>query len=120
MEAQSWEQTDWPQIAALYNLLYRVQPSPVIRINQALAVSYAESIEAALKMLDEVSNHINIMQYKSYYVARADLMARAGQTGEAKKLLEQAIDLSDNDVERDFLLDKVKNFGKRHQNKPKI
>ncbi len=120
VEAPSWEQTDWPQIAALYNLLYRVQPSPVIRINQALAISYAESIEAALKILDDVSNHTNIMQYKSYYVARADLMARAGQAGEAKKLLEQAINLSGNDVERDFLLDKAKNIEKPRQNKPKI
>ncbi|MEO9877416.1 MAG: RNA polymerase sigma factor [Anderseniella sp.] len=106
-QSPSWQETDWPQIEALYNLLYAVQPSPVVRINQAVAVSYARSLEAALAMLDEAATGGVLDAYQPYFAARADILARAGRTQDAKKNFGTAIDLSDNSQEKAFLHDKI-------------
>ncbi len=106
-DSPSWEKTDWQQISALYQLLYQLQPSPVVRLNQAMAVSYADSIESALKLLDEISEHKNIKQYQPYYVARADLARRAGDVKQASVYLNQAIELTDNEIEKEFLIKKI-------------
>ncbi len=103
VEVPDWGDTDWPQIAALYNLLHTIQPSPVVRINQAMAVSYAVSLDAAILMLDEIAAGHDVSSYKAYHVARADMLARMGQIELSKQLLEQAISLCDNATERDFL-----------------
>ena len=106
VEAASWTETDWPQIAALYGLLYSIQPSPVVRINQAMAVSHAVSVEAALTMINEVNETADMTGYQSYYVAKSDLMKRAGKPEEAKVLLAHAITLANNDIDRAFLQEK--------------
>ncbi len=107
VEAPSWEETDWPQISALYNLLYNLHPSPVVRINQAMAISYAETAENALAVLDEIESSVDMASYKSFYVAKADLLSRVGDGAAAMVLLEKAIELSDNQVETDFLTGKL-------------
>ena len=107
VEATSWTQTDWPQIAALYNLLFSIHPSPIIRINQALAISYAQSVAAALTMLDEVAVSHDVTALKSYHVARADLLERRGDHAKAVPFYERAIELSDNETERAFLMAKL-------------
>ncbi|MEE9381517.1 MAG: RNA polymerase sigma factor [Hyphomonadaceae bacterium] len=107
VEAPSWEETDWPQISALYNLLYNLHPSPVVRINQAMAISYAETAENALAVLDEIESSVDMASYKSFYVAKADLLSRVGDEPAAMALLEKAIELSDNQVETDFLTGKL-------------
>jgi len=106
-EAPSWEKTDWQQITGLYQLLYQLQPSPVVRLNQAMAVSYAESIEKAMKMLDEIADHKNIQYYQPYYVTRSDLARRAGDHKQAGHYLNRAIELTENDVEKEFLMRKA-------------
>jgi RNA polymerase sigma-70 factor (ECF subfamily) len=106
VEAESWDATDWPQIAALYSLLYTLQPSIVVRINQAMALSYANSIEVALDMLDAAANEHDLSGYRAYHLAKADLLSRAGRPDEAKPCLEAGLALADNDVERDFLTKK--------------
>ena len=106
-ESPSWEKTDWQQISALYQLLYQLQPSPVVRLNQAMAVSYVESIETAMDMLDEIAEHKNIQAYQPYYVARADLARRAGDIKQAKAFLNRAIELTDNEIEKEFLIKKM-------------
>jgi len=110
VEAPDWNATDWPQIAALYNLLYEMQPSPVVAINQAMAVSYAGTVADALAMLDEIAGAHAITNYKAYHVARADLVQRSGDMNGARQSLTQAIALTDNAVERDFLKRKLHNF----------
>jgi len=106
-ESPSWQMTDWDQIEALYMLLHSLQPSPVVRINQAIAVSYARSPERALAMLDEAASDGKLDRYQPYFAARADLLARAGRCEEAKACFERAIDLSNNRSERAFLTGKI-------------
>ncbi len=106
-QSPSWQETDWPQIEALYNLLYASQPSPVVRMNQAVAVSYARSPEAALTMLDEAAAGGVLDAYQPYFAARADVLVRAGRTQDARKSFNTAIKLSDNSQEKAFLHDKI-------------
>lgn len=106
-ESPSWQMTDWDQILALYALLHSLQPSPVVRVNQAMAVSYAHSPEAALTMLEEAAGDGKLDHYQPYFAARADLLARGGRREEAKACFERAIDLSDNSSERNFLKGKA-------------
>ncbi len=107
VEAPDWNATDWPQIAALYNLLYEMQPSPVVAINHAMAISYAGTVADALIMLDEIAGEHDISTYKAYHVARADLLHRSGQLEDAQKSLKQAIVLTDNAIERAFMSEKL-------------
>ncbi|WOR14991.1 RNA polymerase sigma factor [Hyphomonas sp. FCG-A18] len=111
VEAECWEVTDWPQIASLYSLLYTLQPSLVVRINQAMALSYANSIEVALDMLDAAANEHDLSGYRAFHLAKADLLSRAGRPDEAKPCLEAGLALAENDVERDFLTRKLANLG---------
>lgn len=108
-EANSWQQTDWAQIAALYNLLYAMQPSPVIRINQAIAMSYSQSLEAALKMLIEANKKGMLDKYQPFYAAKADILSRMGNSIEANVSFKLAIELSNNAREKDFLIQRMSN-----------
>lgn len=109
-EASSWNETDWPQIEALYQLLYGMQPSPVVRINQALAVSYAKSPKVGLEMLAEIERSNALSSYQSFYLAKADLLTRDSQSLEAKHFLEAALKMTENSQERDFLSKKIANL----------
>jgi len=106
-QSPSWDETDWLQIEGLYQLLYTIQPSPVIRINQAIAVSYSRSVEAAMKMLDDEIVDVKMDTYQPYIVAKADLQMRLGQNDDAKANLLHAITLTDNEQEKTFLTKKV-------------
>ena len=102
-EAASWQDTDWPQIHALYALLYQIAPTPVIRLNQALALSYARSVEEGLTMLEDAASAGALSDYQPYYAAKADLLARKGNRSKALFNYEKAIDLSENQADRKFL-----------------
>ncbi|MFT4725894.1 MAG: RNA polymerase sigma-70 factor (ECF subfamily) [Granulosicoccus sp.] len=102
-ESAQWEDTDWAQIVALYELLYSMQPSPVIRVNQAVAISYARSPGEALELLDSLADQAIILEYQPYLVARADVLLRAGFKEEAAAQLCKAIESSDNASEKRFL-----------------
>ncbi len=102
-EAPEWEQTDWPQIAALYQLLYQMNPTQVIKLNHAVAVSYAISPAAALEMLDDLSKQTEMAGYQPYYAARADILERTGDSRGAQSALAKAIALSHNEAERVYL-----------------
>ncbi len=99
----SWQETDWDQIVALYNLLFAMQPSPVVKINQSVAVSYADSVEAALQMLDELETQASVQTYQPYFAARADLLIRLDRRDEAHIALERAIELTENISQKHFL-----------------
>jgi RNA polymerase sigma-70 factor (ECF subfamily) len=104
-QAATWDKTDWAEIAALYAVLYQVHPSPVVRINQAVAVSYAETVAHGLAMLDEVATKLE--RYQPYWATRADFLMRSGETHQARDCFGQAILLSTNAQEKDFLRRKL-------------
>jgi RNA polymerase sigma-70 factor (ECF subfamily) len=93
------EETDWGQIALLYGELARMQPSPVVELNRAVAVAMAEGPETGLELLDGLP----LRRYHLFHAARADLLRRAGHRNEARAAYEQARDLATNGPERAFL-----------------
>ena len=95
------EDTNWRQIVRLYDLLERVQPSPIVSLNRAVAVAMAEGPEPALALIDRLTS--NLGQYHLLHAARADLLRRIGSNAEAAKSYEQAFALATNESERRFL-----------------
>jgi RNA polymerase sigma-70 factor (ECF subfamily) len=106
-EATTKETTDWAQVAALYGVLGRVAPSPVVELNRAVAVAMAEGPEAGLALLDGVVADGRLSEHHLLPAARADLLARLGRVSEAKVAYEQALTLVDNGAERRLLARKL-------------
>jgi RNA polymerase sigma-70 factor (ECF subfamily) len=102
-EAPSAEATDWPQIAALYDLLSRVAPSPVVELNRAVAVAMASGPEAGLRLMEDPALAETLASYRWYHSARADLLRRLGRYPEAVAAYERARALTDNPQDRAFL-----------------
>lgn len=102
----TWEDTDWAQITALYALLFQIQPTPVVQINHAVAVSYAQSAVEALALLEHLQEAPGFARYQPFHAARADLFGRIGDTVRAKQSYEDAIALTDDPAERGFLRNK--------------
>jgi RNA polymerase sigma-70 factor (ECF subfamily) len=98
-EAPTWEATDWVQIAALYGELERIDRSPVVTVNRAVAVGFADGPRAGLAILDAVAGDERLARYQPLHAARADLLARAGERA-ADEAYDMAIALSANDAER--------------------
>jgi len=98
-QAPSADQTDWPQIAALYGVLAGVHPSPVVELNRAVAVAMADGPEQGLALLETV----HLPGYYLLPAARADLLRRLGRRSEAATAYREALDLVTNDAERSFL-----------------
>jgi RNA polymerase sigma-70 factor (ECF subfamily) len=97
------DETDWPQIVRLYDLLERVQPSPIVSLNRAAAVAMVEGPRAALALVDALAAGGQLDRYHLLHAARADLWRRLGCPEEAGKAYEQALALVTNDPERRFL-----------------
>ncbi|MFB3812604.1 MAG: RNA polymerase sigma factor [Terriglobales bacterium] len=97
------EDTDWPQIVRLYNLLQQVQPSPIVALNRAVAVAMVEGPAAGLALIDELAAAGALDNYHLLHAARGDLLRRAGSTGEAAEHYARALALATNDSERRFL-----------------
>ncbi|HEX5440182.1 MAG TPA: RNA polymerase sigma factor [Ktedonobacterales bacterium] len=102
-EAPTPEETDWQQIALLYARLADMTPSPVVELNQAVAVAMAEGPEAGLEMLDRLRLGEALAHYYLYHAARADLLRRAGRMEEATASYREALSLCQNRIERRFL-----------------
>ena len=98
-QAEAPAETDWAQIALLYGELNRLQPSPVVELNRAVAVAMAEGPTAGLELLDGLP----LERYHLFHAARADLLRRAGRPVEARAAYERARELVTNESERAFL-----------------
>ena len=94
------DESDWPQIVLLYDELLRLQPSPVIELNRAVAVAMAENPEAGLAAIDRIGG---LGGYLHFHSARADLLRRLGRADEARAAYERALALGPNEAERRFL-----------------
>jgi RNA polymerase sigma-70 factor (ECF subfamily) len=97
------EDTDWAAILRLYDLLQRVQPSPVVRLNRAVAVAMAEGRRQGLALIDELAASGELEGYHLLHAARADLLRRIGEASEAAESYRRALALVTNDTERRFL-----------------
>jgi RNA polymerase sigma-70 factor (ECF subfamily) len=96
-------ETDWPQIAALYALLYRIQPTPVVELNRAVAVAMADGPKRGLELIDRLSARGDLLGYHLVAAARADLLRRLGRRAEANAEYQRALDLVTNAAERQYL-----------------
>jgi RNA polymerase sigma-70 factor, ECF subfamily len=102
-QAARSEDTDWRQIVRLYDLLERLQPSPVVSLNRAVALAMAEGPRPALAIIDAIAAASKLDNYHLLHAARADLLRRMGSSGEAEKSYRRALSLVTNDSERRYL-----------------
>ncbi len=93
-EAESVAATDWLQIVALYNQLVRIQPSPVVHLNRAVAIAMRDGPEAGLAHIDAVLEDGELANYYLAHSARADMYRRMGRTAEARASYEKALALT--------------------------
>ena len=96
-------ETDWPQIAALYALLYRMQPTPVVELNRAVAVAMADGPERGLSLIDQLEARGELPGYHLVAAARADLLRRLGRWPEAEAAYRRAYELATNEAERRYI-----------------
>jgi RNA polymerase sigma-70 factor (ECF subfamily) len=106
--AESAAATDWRQIAAIYDQLVRMQPSPVVHLNRAVAIAMRDGPEAGLKHIDAVLAHGELANYYLAHAARADMFRRLGRTAEARSAYERALALTQQEPERQFLRERIR------------
>ena len=102
-EARLADETDWPQIAALYTTLTGLIPAPIVELNRAVAVAMAQGIEHGLNMMDRLGASGELNDYHLYHAARADLLRRLGRAAESAEAYRRALDLVGNQSERSYL-----------------
>jgi RNA polymerase sigma-70 factor (ECF subfamily) len=102
-EAPSADATDWNEIVGLYDVLLRLDPSPVIELNRAVAVAMRDGPDAGLRLVDAILDRGDLREYRLAHAARADFLRRLGRTKEAKSAYEHALKLAKLEPERRFL-----------------
>lgn len=102
-EAETPQQTDWPQIVALYDRLLVLEPSPVIHLNRAVAIAMRDGPAAGLALLERIQRETELTGYYWLYSAQADLYRRLGNTDEATVAYQKALELTQLEPERRFL-----------------
>ncbi len=102
-QAPSAEATDWAEIAALYDVLLRLEPSPVVELNRAAAVAMRDGAEAGLALVDAILARGELGDYHLAHAARADLCRRLGRREEARASYRRALELTRQGAERRFL-----------------
>ena len=107
-EAESAAMTDWRQIVALYNQLVRIQPSPIVELNRAVAIAMRDGPEVGLAHVDAVLAHGELANYYLAHAARADMCRRLGRTAEARASYEKALALTQQGPERQFLQERIR------------
>jgi RNA polymerase sigma-70 factor (ECF subfamily) len=107
-EAESVALTDWRQIVALYSRLIRIQPSPVVQLNRAVAIAMHDGPEAGLAHIDAVLEDGELANYHLAHSARADMYRRLGRTAEARSSYEKALALTQQEPERQFLQERIR------------
>jgi RNA polymerase sigma-70 factor (ECF subfamily) len=109
--AATWGDTDWDEVVGLYDQLCAVWPSPVVALNRAVAVGMASGPAAGLAAVDALAGEPELAGYRYLAAARADFLRRLERTEEARASYQEAIALTDNDVERDFLESRLRSLG---------
>jgi RNA polymerase sigma-70 factor (ECF subfamily) len=102
-QASSTEATDWSQIVAIYDLLLRAMPSPVVELNRAVAVAMRDGPAAGLELIDAILGRGELASYHLAHAARGELYRRLGKTAEARVFYERALALTSQAPERRFI-----------------
>ena len=102
-DARDAASTDWRQIVGLYDVLMRLEPTPIVELNRAAAVAMHEGAAAGLALVDAILNRGDLAEYHLAHSARADLLRRLGRRAEAVAAYEQALKLATQEPERRFL-----------------
>jgi RNA polymerase sigma-70 factor, ECF subfamily len=112
-EAESATATDWGQIVTLYNQLVRIQPSPVVQLNRAVAIAMRDGPEAGLPHIEALLEDGELANYYLAHSARAELYRRLGRTAEARSSYERALALTQQEPERQFLQERIRQLNKK-------
>jgi RNA polymerase sigma-70 factor (ECF subfamily) len=107
-EAPTWQETDWIEVVALYDLLVQIWPSPVVALNRAVAVGLAAGPAAGLDAVDGLAAEPQLAGYSYLAAARADFLRRLGRLTEARAAYQEALDGTENTIERDFLTTRLR------------
>ncbi|MGB9505202.1 MAG: DUF6596 domain-containing protein, partial [Candidatus Acidiferrum sp.] len=107
-QAESVAVTNWGQIVALYDRLVQIQPSPVVDLNRAVAIAMRDGPEAGLKQIEAVLEEGELANYYLAHSARADMYRRLGRTNEARSSYEKALALTQQEPERQFLQERIR------------
>ena len=102
-EARTPADTDWTEVVGLYDVLMRVEPTPVVALNHAVAIAMRDGPAAGLALIDEIAARGELKDYRLLHAARADLCRRLGRTGDARAAYERALALARQEPERRFL-----------------
>jgi RNA polymerase sigma-70 factor (ECF subfamily) len=107
-EAANPAATDWSQIASLYDFLLRLEPSPVVELNRAVAVAMRDGPQAGLDLIDAILARGELTDYHLAHAARAELCRRLGKIAEARASYEKALSLTQQAPEQRFLQDRLR------------
>jgi len=114
-EAAGPGETDWPQIVGLYDVLLRVDPSPVVALNRAVAVAMRDGPEAGLELVDRLLAGGELEGYHLAHAARADLCRRLGSLDQAREAYRRALELARQEPEREFLRRRLAELGEAEE-----
>lgn len=107
-EAEKYEDTKWSEILELYDMLVRLNPSPIIKLNRIVALSKARSAEEALMELSELESNKSILDHYLFHAIKGDCLLSVGKINQGKKTTEKAASLTNNSLEKAYLLEKIK------------
>ncbi len=111
-EAPTYEETDWAQIVTLYDALLRVWPSPVVALNRCVSLAMVAGPEVALAEVELLEHDPQLGGYRYLPAVKADLLRRLGRLDEAVEAYRQALELTDNAAEREFLAGRIADPGR--------
>ena len=112
-QAPGADATDWDEIVGLYDVLMRIEPSPVIELNRAVAVAMRDGPETGLALVDALLERGELADYRLAHAARADLSRRLGRTADARAAYERALGLTRQEAEQRFLKRRLAELGER-------
>lgn len=107
-ESPEAEATDWTQIVGLYDVLLRLEPSPVVELNRAVAMAMRDGPQAGLTLIDAILGRGDLRDYRWAHSARADLHRRLGRREDARSAYERALSLTRQEPERRFLEERLR------------